>query len=421
MGEVGRCYNDFNPIKNNILKRLTFNKCIKLFWFIFILQINLIYSQTWVQLADFPGTERDDGCVFTINNKAYCFSGLDVNFQCQANGFVFDGNSESWSYSMASLPAGKERQYATAFSYSNTGYVLGGINCSNVCLNDFWQYNTTTNSWSALPNFPAIGRQGMCNIVLNNKVYVIGGKNTAGNVLNEVWEYNFTTTTWTQKNNLPFAGTWRGAAFEINGKGYTCYGLKNDDSYNRTIYEYNATTDTWQSIPNINLPARRYIGCAITSNKAFLYGGADSLNQITNDIHLFNPITNTITTHSGIPTVGRRGGMSFSLNNKFYITTGVDTSPARIKETWKNDQFVGLNEFEKNNFEITIFPNPASEEVYIQSSKKILKLTITSILGELMVDTNIQPIAVSELPNGMYSLTVTFEGNSITKKLILKH
>jgi len=380
----------------------------------------LLHSQSWVQLSDFPGTERDDGCVFTVNNKAYCFSGLDVNFQCQTNGFVFDGVSESWSYTMASLPSGKERQYATAFTYFNTGFMIGGINCSNVCLNDFWQYNTSTNNWTALPDFPAAGRQGMCNFILNDKVYLIGGRNAAGNIFNEVWEYNFTSGIWTQKNNLPFAGTWRGCAFEINGIGYTCYGLMNTNAYNRSIYQYNSGTDTWQAITNINLPARRYTGSAITSNKAFLYGGMDSLNQISNDVYLFNPTTSTVNIYSGIPTFGRKGGMTFALNNKFYFTTGV-TLTARVKETWKNDQFVGLEEFDSNDIPITIFPNPSSEEIHIQSPQKIIKISMTSLLGEIIIETTQQTITVKEIPDGIYYLNIVFEKNSVAKKLIIKH
>ncbi len=376
-----------------------------------------------MQLSDFPGTERDDGCVFTLNNKAYCFSGLDVNFQCQTNGFIFDGTSESWSNGMASLPVGKERQYATAFSYSNTGYMLGGINCSNVCLNDFWQYNSATNTWSALPDFPASGRQGMCNFILNNKAYIIGGRDAAGNVFNEVWEYSFATATWSQKSNLPFAGTWRGAAFEINGIGYTCFGLRNDNGYNRNVYQYDDTNDTWQLIPNINLPALRYIGCAITSNKAFMYGGMDSLNQISNTVHLFTPTVNTVATYSGIPTFARKGGIAFALNNKFYFTTGV-TLTARVKETWKNDQFVGV---EKNYTEavgIDLFPNPTNSTITLKGNN-LLGLTILNPLGQIVLYQKLHSsdtaVDLNILPPAIYFVFIdTKEGIFQTKIVVRK-
>ena len=124
----------------------------------------LSHAQSWIQLPDFLGTQRDDGTAFVINNKAYCTTGLDI-YGCTNNGYVFDGATEAWS-AIASLPAGKERQYAAGFSYNNLGYIMGGINCSNLRLNDFWQYSPTTNSWTALPNFPSMGRYGTSNFII---------------------------------------------------------------------------------------------------------------------------------------------------------------------------------------------------------------------------------------------------------------
>ena len=336
-----------------------------------------------MQISDFPGSARDDGSVFTIGNKAYCISGSNGS-ACTLDGFVYDGVNNVWS-NMASLPSGKERQYATAFSYLNTGYMLTGITCNNKCLNDMFKYDQATNIWSAMPNFPGQVRQGACNFVIGNKAYIISGRDTTGTVFTDVWEFNITTLTWTQKNNLPFAGMFRGTAFQINGIGYVCFGLTNNANFNRYIYQYDQLNDLWTQISSITLPSRNFVACAVTSNKAFLYGGQDSTYNITNDVRLFDPITNTITIYPGIPTLGRKGGMAFSLNNIFYITTGVDSSPARVKETWKNDQFVGINENNSIDIELNVFPNPASEEIHIYSNTEIKKVIVSSLLGKTLL------------------------------------
>jgi N-acetylneuraminic acid mutarotase len=378
-----------------------------------------------VKVADYAGSARDDGSVFTIGNKAYCVTGSDGS-QCTRDGYVYDGPNDYWS-AMASLPAGQERQYATAFSYSNTGYMLTGITCNNVCLNDFWMYNTAANTWSALPNFPGQIRQGACNFVIGNKAYIIGGRNTSGNVFNDVWEYNITTAQWTQKNNLPFAGMFRGSAFQINGTGYVCFGLTNNSNFNRSIYSYDPLNDQWALIPNINLPARNYVGCAITSNKAFLYGGQDSLYQITNDMRLFDPTTNSVTIYSGIPGLGRKGGMSFSLNNFFYISTGVDASPARIRETWRNDQFVGLAQFEKIKPTVEIYPNPASDRILIDA-QKLKCVIIRNYLGQIVMEVDCarktipfsNSVDISPLASSVYNISVITEDGIFLKKLIIQ-
>lgn len=392
--------------------------------FFLVFYFTCIHCQTWTQLLDFPGGPRDDGTSFTINNKAYCFTGLEPGYQCMPNGYVFDAGSETWS-PMASLPAGNERQYATAFSYNGIGYLLGGLKCDNSCLNDFWQYSVSTNSWTALPNFPGSGRQGMVNFVIKNKVYIIGGRPASNIALNEVWEYNFTTSIWTQKNNIPLTGMWRGAAFAIDTVGYICYGMNSSliEAYNHNMYRYDYINDTWFVVPNINLPLRRYIACAVVNKKACLYGGHDTLNVITNDMKLFNPADTSVTTYAGVPTIGRRGTMFFSLNDVFYITAGLDTAYNRIKETWKNDAFVGLKENDAQ-LNVKVYPNPANDKlniVFNSQSKGIIQLY--NQLGELVLEEKIHTdkteINTALFTNGIYLLSIkTQEGVSFKKVVI---
>ncbi|MBA2584183.1 MAG: hypothetical protein H0V01_12440 [Bacteroidetes bacterium] len=52
--------------------------------------------------------------------------------------------TESWSIS-PSMPTGTERQYASGFSSTNSGYVFGGVNSDY--LNDLWMFNEQSNQW----------------------------------------------------------------------------------------------------------------------------------------------------------------------------------------------------------------------------------------------------------------------------------
>ncbi|MDP1802064.1 MAG: hypothetical protein Q8L81_11970 [Bacteroidota bacterium] len=47
----------------------------------FIFLSNVLLSQTWLQLPDFPNTERDDGVAVHISNKAYFGTGLLTGFK----------------------------------------------------------------------------------------------------------------------------------------------------------------------------------------------------------------------------------------------------------------------------------------------------------------------------------------------------
>ena len=397
----------------------------KILFFIFLINLSGSMFCQWTQLTDFPGGPRDDGTSFTINNKGYCFTGLEPG-QCTVNGYSFDGSSETWS-PMGSLPLGKERQYATGFSYNNIGYMFGGLNCSGGCLNDFWQYSASTNSWTAFPDFPGSGRQGMVNFVIKDKVYIIGGRPANNNAVNEVWEYNFTTTTWTQKNNLPISGMWRGAAFSIDTVGYICYGMNSSlpEAYNHNMYRYDYMNDSWSLVPNISLPLRRYIACAVVNKKAIFYGGHDTLNVINNDMKLFNPADTSLTTYAGIPTKGRRGTMFFSLNDVFYITAGLDTAYNRIKETWKNDAFVGLkeNDIQQN---VKLYPNPANDKLNVKlnlQSKGLIQLynQFGELVWEERINTDTIEINSALFPNGIYLLSIKTEVGISSKKVVISH
>lgn len=374
---------------------------------LFLCLAGKLLSQSWLQLPDYPGTERDDGAGFVINNKAYCLSGLDVNFNCTTNGFVLDGATETWSV-MASLPAGKERQYATAFSYAGVGYVLGGINCSNVCLKDFWKYDPSTDSWTAFPDFPGVARQGMSSFIIKNNIYITGGKLADGTILKDLWQYNFLTAVWTQKNDLPVNGMWRGSGFAIDTVAYIAYGINNSQSYNHQLYAYDYLADTWALVPGISLPARRYVGTAVCSNGAGLYGGQDSLGTIINELMVFDPADNSLTWKPGIPTFGRKGGMAFSLNGQFYFTTGV-TNTARVKETWKAVDLVGVGEI-SDDHRFVLYPNPAENRIRLIAkgfAKEESMVEIYNALGETVLSAPFSEVLdVSALPQGMYIILI---------------
>lgn len=385
----------------------------------------LCNAQSWTQLTDFPGTQRDDGAVFTISNKAYCFSGLEVGWQCTGNGYVFDGISETWS-PMAPLPMGNERQYATAFSYNENGYVVGGLNCSGICLKDFWKYSVSTNSWTALPDFPGQGRQGMSNFMIKGKLYIIGGRITDNSTLNEVWQFDFATSSWTQKNSLPLPGMCRGVAFTIDTLGYVCYGINNTaaGTFNHSMCQYNYISDDWSFFPNVVLSARNYVACAVTNKQACLYGGQDSMNVITNDINLFNPSDTSLTTYTGIPTIGRKGTMAFSLNDIFYVTTGLDVNQNRIKETWKNASFVDIKENSTLSTKLKIYPNPCNEKVFVNlSNQKNAIIKLTNQLGQTVyqetIESRILEINTSQYQNGIYYLTVQKDDIFLSEKIMI--
>ncbi|MBP7810310.1 MAG: T9SS type A sorting domain-containing protein [Bacteroidia bacterium] len=376
-------------------------------------------GQTWAQLADFPSTERDDGTVFVINNKAYCGSGLKVGWVLSGDFHCLDLGTETWS-TVASMPAGKERQYACGFTDGTNGFVFGG-EAFGSDLNDLWMYSPSTNSWTAMASKPGNGVRGASCFVIGNIAYVIGGAFTTNDAINEVWAYDMVGNTWTQKNNLPFTN-WRGSGDATNGKGYLLFGMNFNYGYNRYLMEYNPGLDNWTYKSTFAGPGtgKVYANMQAINNDLVVFAGKDSLNVYNNQLWTYNLSSNSWLSVSTLTTTLRKGGMGFTNGGTYYYTCGISQADLRLKETWKTDVAVGIKEFEKKET-ILIYPNPASDIITIRFSKSGLKnldYKIIGMKGEVVLEgilNDKNQIEVNALTQGVYHLLI---GNLFSRVII---
>lgn len=275
-------------------------------------------AQTWSQLADFPNTERDDGVAVKINGKAYFGTGLLAGFTLGKDFYSYDLASNTWS-AIASMPTGSERQYAVAFTFSNSFYVYSGSGYSNAVFTDLQRYDVATNTWTALTGKPGNGLIGASCFEFGDKIIIVGGKFQSGAVSDEVWEYTISTDTWSQKNNFPFGGRWRAGASVLNNIGYLIFGKDNNQSFRKEMYSYNNTTDVWTKIMDFPQPkGRAYSALKSSITKLVLFGGYDTLNTYYNDVWFYNDLTNSWIQGPNLPSFGRKGGLSCTVGDKFF-------------------------------------------------------------------------------------------------------
>ena len=146
------------------------------------------FAQSWSMLAPFPGVERDDAVDFILGEDVYVASGLSPWWASQGDFYRMNVSNGQWE-SVAPMPPGMERQYASAFVIQNQAFVFGGYN-AGVFLNDLWRYDPVLNLWSACNNLPSNGRSGAASFVLNGKAYIVGGKQANSAASDEVWSYD---------------------------------------------------------------------------------------------------------------------------------------------------------------------------------------------------------------------------------------
>lgn len=389
--------------------------------FSFLVLANTALCQTWTQLTDFPANQRDDGLATVINNFAYVGTGL-ADISGISNDFQrLDLTTNTWS-GIASMPAGSNRQYACAFTYSNYLFVTCGITNGNVVLNDSYRYDVITNTWITVAAKPGNGIWGASSFTIASKAYLFGGKFSNGNVSDEVWEYDMINNTWTQKNNFLFGGRWRASSAVLNNNPYVTFGLDNNGSYRKEIYRYAQITDSWIKVSEFPQPKGRvYAAMQALQNKLILFGGHDSTGLYFNDVWFFDE-ANGFTQGPSIPSIARKGGMSFSNGNKFYYTCGLSAGQLRLKETWMLDVPVGILEYSiiNNSF---VYPNPFINEVtiFLLNNDEQVRIEIINLLGESIFKTTAMAdlkLDVSSLNKGIYFLRINYDSYSEIKKII---
>jgi N-acetylneuraminic acid mutarotase len=270
----------------------------------------------WTRSSTYSGAARSEAVAFVINNIAYAGTGRNPSTTISVfnDFYAFDPTKGGWSQ-VTSMPAAAGARYgAVAFSANGKGYVAGGNNGNGIYLSDVWQfdpatnttttvgpnttttigkwtqvaslpvtlygavagsinnvgivgtgfdgsnntnvfyqYNTTSNTWSQLPvPFPGDKRTGAASFVAGNQFYVVGGSNNSANVT-DVYSYDPSATKWNAKHYLrsvsnstetyDYSAVARSQAvgFAINDKGYVAVG----GSTLTTCYEYSPSDDSW--------------------------------------------------------------------------------------------------------------------------------------------------------------------------------
>lgn len=396
----------------------------KLLLFCIFLKLNAVaFSQQWQMIDDFPSTERDDGCVFVINENAYCGSGVTTGGMTFGDFYKLDMINDIWS-AVSSLPAGEERQYACGFSSGESGFVFGGIR-NTLFLNDVWKYDSNSDSWSEVNALLSSGRSGSAVFTIGDTAYIIGGKNDSVSALREVWAYDMVNDSWQRKNDLPFGGRWRSSAASMNSIGYLAFGRDEKDCFCRQLFEYNVLNDSWSQISVFPGNGRSYSSMLSIDGDLVTMAGIDTFGVSHNDFWMYDQSLSNWVQLSGLPATGRRGGMCFNYGKAIYYTTGIDQSYVRLTETWKKSSPTGLAEIFDDD-RVNVFPNPSDEVLFVGLSGlevesdvlyRILDLSGKELLTGIISSVE-NEINVSDLKSGIYLLSINSQKISSVKSFV---
>lgn len=276
--------------------------------------LDFIVHGTITSKANLPQI-RYYGISFSIGDKGYIGLGV-ANSSTAKDLWQYNPSTNTWTQ-MANFP-GTARSGATGFSIGDKGYVGLGETNSSTRNKDFYEYDPSTNTWTKKADFAGSGRRDATAFVISNKAYVgLGNESNAASpvLVKDFYEYNPSTDSWIKKSD--FAGTSRriAAGCSIGATGYIFGGLGATTTSN-DIWTYNANTDTW-ALKASNLSLFFGYSIFVIGNKAYLYYGV-TLSEYDS--------VNNIIVQQASPSVGGIYGMSFTIGGKGYFGGGFVSS-----------------------------------------------------------------------------------------------
>lgn len=382
--------------------------------FFFLGTISVSAQEAWTQLNDFP-FETYTSSSFVVNEEAYVVvreeSGTDDIM------YKYDVNNDSWMI-VATIPE-ETFLLADPFVIGNRVFFVGLDSDSDTTL-ELWEYDHVTSSFEERTgyDFNDFGLYGYraTTFSIADIGYVITSATAEGGQVNFV-AYDPSTDSWSAKANYPSDISSDSRSFSINNKGYVNFSMNvgAEGDYVNDLWEYDPETDTWTEKTSYPLEfVTGTVNFVINDMAYFASGFINTLvYRYLPDDNIWEPIES--------PGVYFYNSFGFALNGIGYIGLGsiddLDLNPS--SHIWRMDPAL-LSTSEENAIDVSVFPNPVTDVLFIESNTPVKEATIYTVLGqEVMLNTiENNQLDVSSLSKGVYLIQMTTNEGVFTQKLI---
>lgn len=329
-----------------------------LFVFILLLAFADAFAQdqyAWHQLASLPAVGRHRACGCSIGSRGYIGLGHINNSNNSINyadWWEYDPGTDSWMQK-ANYPTGG-RYHSIAFSVGNYAYVGTGSDW-NGDHDDMFRYSPATNLWTPIAPVPGGPRSGAVAFGLNGKGYVM-----LGDYQSDCWEYNPSTNTWTAKPNSIVSG-YSSVGAVYNGKIYVGVGS------GTTWAEFNPSNGVWTMKAPFPGLSRFGSGCFEYNGWIYVVSGSDWSQEFP-DTYAYNPQTDQWVQVSDFPGQGRHYFTCFNIGNRAYGGTG--TSGTNFNDFWEYGGLSAIADQPAKN-DVKVFPNPVLDRAQFEFAETL--------------------------------------------------
>ncbi|MFC2102287.1 T9SS type A sorting domain-containing protein [Bacteroidota bacterium] len=262
--------------------------------------------------------------------------------------------------------------------------------------------------------------------------------NLSAQIINQSIQLN-----WTAPGNIPQGSTLQGynVYYKYNNDPFALLGYTQGTSYEHTGYFQEGTYTYHVTAVYNNGESDPSNETSVTTNAApvadFLM---DNMNPATGDtvsmidLSLNDPtIWNWMITPSTFEYVDGTGPASQNPKVRFLQEDAysVELTVTNITGSDTKSDFLNVgtsvsisDEFPESNPDVLLYPNPATDVIYIQSDRKMKSVRITSMSGQLMktseVNASSYQLNVTDLSNGLYLMFVETSAGTVTKRILVQ-
>ena len=227
--------------------------------------------------------------------------------------------------------------------------------------------------------------------------------------------------TWIQKADLGGTTRFEAVGFSIGTKGYILSGDVTTGIYYKDLWEYDPSTNVWTQKQDFPGTARVLATGFSIGSKGYFGTGYDLSGTYHKDFWEYDPAANTWTRKENFAGAARYEAVGFSIGPFGFIGTGYNGSGTYYKDFFMYEPtFVSVADL-NNNTGIKIYPNPASDDLFVELSRAAT-VEIINAKGQIILTKTLSGIKdhidLSALPPGVYTVKVRSDRGINVKKLI---
>jgi N-acetylneuraminic acid mutarotase len=284
---------------------------------------------------------NSEGQGMALNGKLYMFGGFDHTKACctpTARAYSYNPQTNSWTR-LADMPPMNGTNFGgvthAGFTTDGVNIYFGGGYTANSTgtgqifgTREVWRYNVASNTYTKLPLLPIPIASGQM-VFLNGKIHHIGGTNRARTMdLGDHYVLDLSNLAGGWKTLAPLPNPRQHAgATAINGKIYYVGGQHGHDSKLITqndLHEYNPATNTWTQLTDMPYSLSHISAATFEmGGRLFVIGGESAHGNPNhrNYVLAYTRQTNTWQILSSLPQ-NRASGIADDIEGVIYYATG---------------------------------------------------------------------------------------------------